>query len=261
MWGAGATSRATTINLQHILERVSESSDPPEPPFERAGERSDDSETVRQRVRKVVAGLSEPTPVSGVAEAANCSVPGARSTLREYAEMGLVVRADDSPEAYERNAAYFEFLRGHRLAQEHDTETIRRRLAEAYRDHLRFVERFGVDSPDEVTVDEREAPERARELFEWESLLAETDDYRAAYRQLEGRMPVTVEQLPTPEAVEANNGVPDTAAVDPVYFDAATVEEFPRLAVVAEPYCGGVQDELSETTGDTGEGRRANAGE
>lgn len=240
---------------------MSESSDPPEPPFERAGERPDDSETVRQRVREVVAGLSEPTPVSSVAEAANCSVAGARSTLREYAEMGLVVQADDSPEAYERNAAYFEFLRGHRLVQEHDTETIRQRLAETYREHLRFVERFGVDAPDEVTVDEREAPERASELFEWESLLAETDDYRTAYRQLEGRMPVAVERLPTPEAVETKGQIPDTAAVDPVYFDAATVEEFPKLAVVTELHHGGVQDGLSETTGDTGEGRRANAGE
>ena len=240
---------------------MSESSDPPEPPFERAREHSDDSQTVRQRVRSVVASLSEPTAVSSVAEAADCSVAGARSTLREYAEMGLVVRADDSPEAYERNAAYFEFLRGHRLAQEHDTETIQRRLAEAYRDHLRFAERFGVDSPSGVTVDEREAPERARKLFEWESLLAEADDYRAAYRQLANRMPVEIERLPTVEAAEGVSQIPATTAVDPVYFDAATIEEFPRLAAVTELHREGVQSGLSETTDDSGEERRANAGE
>jgi hypothetical protein len=249
---------------------VSETTDgsPPEPPFEAAGEQADETATVRERVRGVLPSLSEPAKVSTVATMADCSVEGARTALREYAEMGLVVRTDDSPEAYERNPEYFQFLRGHRLAAEHSTEQLRAKLVEAYRDHRAFAAQFGTDSPAAVSVDERESPDRAEALFEWEALLSKADDLREAYRQREGRMPAAIETLPTPAsstaAEDESDSLGELPSLDPVYFTALSTDELAEMATVAEQrreLVAAIRDRLPDSPDTAGEMQHADTGE
>lgn len=215
---------------------------PPEPPFEAADEPVDKpAGKVRERVRQVLSSLSEPAKVSTIAEMADCSAEGARNSLREYAEMGLVVKTNDNPEMYERNPAYFQFLRGHRLAQEHTTEELREQLVEKYREHRAFADRFDAQSPEEVEVDERESRERFDAVFEWEALLSEADDLREAYRQQTGTMPAAVEDLPTGEW-STDEGEVDLAAlgnipsIDPLYFTALAGSDLSALLSVAEQH-------------------------
>jgi len=203
---------------------------PPEPPFEAADEPVDKpAGKVRERVRQVLSSLSEPAKVSTIAEMADCSAEGARNSLREYGEMGLVVKTNDNPEMYERNPAYFQFLRGHRLAQEHSTEELREQLVDKYREHRAFADRFDAQSPEEVKVDEREA------------LLSEADDLREAYRQQTGTMPAAIEDLPTGEW-STEEGEVDVAAIgdipsiDPLYFTALAGSDLSALLSVAEQH-------------------------
>jgi hypothetical protein len=214
---------------------------PPEPPYEASDEPVEKPEgKVRERVRQVLSSIAEPAKVSTVAEMADCSAEGARNSLREYAEMGLVLKTNDNPEMYKRNPAYFQFLRGHRLAREHTTEELRKRLVEAYLDHREFAERFGTDSPDEVEVDERESRERFEAMLKWESLLSEADDLREAYRQQTGTMPAAIEDLPTGESA-ADEGefglesLEDIPSIDPVYFP-GMVGDLSALMEVAQQH-------------------------
>lgn len=198
-------------------------SGPPDPPFEAADEPSDQpAGKMRERVRQVLSTLSEPVKVSTIGEMADCSAEGARNALREYAEMGLVVQTNDNPEMYERNPAYFQFLRGHRLTQDHTTEELREKLVEKYNEHYAFVERFDAPSPEDVEVDERESSERFDAVFDWEALLSEVDDLREAYRQQTGTMPPAIEDFP----VEAGSETTDL-------FDFGFLEEINRSMYLA----------------------------
>lgn len=173
---------------------------PPEPPFEAADEPDDQLPgKMRERVRQVLSSLSESAKVSAIGEMADCSAEGARNALREYAEMGLVVQTNNNPEMYERNPAYFQFLRGHRLAQDHTTDELREKLVDEYLEHRDYVERFGTASPEDVEVDERESSQRFDAVIEWEALLSHADDLREAYRQQTGTMPPAIGDLPTTE--------------------------------------------------------------
>lgn len=216
--------------------------DPPEPPFEAADESVEQpAGKVRERVRQVLSSLSEPAKVSTIAEMADCSAEGARNSLREYADMGLVVKTNDNPEMYERNPAYFQFLRGHRLAQEHTTEELREKLAETYREHLEFADRFDAPSPEDVEVDERESRERFEAAFEWEALLEKADDLREAYRQQTGTMPTAIEDLPVRERSTSGSGtgfatLGDVPSLDPVYFSPLDDTGVSALMSVAEQH-------------------------
>ncbi|WP_336328800.1 DUF7342 family protein [Halovenus sp. HT40] len=206
---------------------------PPEPPFEANDEPVEEPEgKMRERVRQVLPSVTEPAKVSTIGEMADCSAEGARNALREYDEMGLVTKTNDNPEKYKRNPEYFRFLRGHRLAEEHTTDELRSRLADAYRKHSEFAEQFGADSPDEVEVDERESRERFEEVFEWEALLSEADDLREAYRQQTGTMPPAFEDVATKEQID-----------DEIEF---TPEVFENLQLVSPIYIPGVLENLPE---------------
>jgi hypothetical protein len=175
---------------------------PPNPPFEI---NDDTVETptgkVRERVRQVLSSITEPTKVSLIADMADCSKQGAREALREYAELGVVNRVNDNPELYERNPAYFKFLRGHQLARDHDLGDIRERLREVYQEHRRYAKRFDADSPDEIDVDERDDEERFQAVLDWEATLEEADDLREAHEQKTGEKPAPIEKLPVRTAV------------------------------------------------------------
>jgi len=243
---------------------------PTDPPFEAADESVDKpAGKVRERVRQVLSSLSEPAKVSTIAEMADCSAEGARNSLREYREMGLVVKTNDNPEMYERNPAYFQFLRGHRLAQEHSTDELREQLVEKYREHREFVDRFDAQSPEEVEVDERESRERFDAVFEWEALLSEADDLREAYRQQTGTMPTAIEDLPTGEW-SADEGEVNLAAlrdipsIDPLYFTALAGSDLSALLSVAEQHrelVEAIQESLPGLTDAQQTTRRTDMGE
>jgi len=78
--------------------------------------------STKERVYEVVTGLTEPTSVTEIADRANCSPGGARTNLKWLASMGVVDQTSSDPVLYERNEAYFEFLRVDRLTKEY-TET------------------------------------------------------------------------------------------------------------------------------------------
>lgn len=243
---------------------------PPDPPFEAADEPVDDpAGTVRERVRQVLSSLSEPAKVSTIAEMADCSAEGARNSLREYAEMGLVVKTDDNPERYERNPAYFQFHRGHRLAQEHTTKELREKLVEKYLEHRAFADQFDAESPEEVEVDERESREQFDAVFEWEALLEEADDLREAYRQRTGTMPAAIEDLPTGEwSAEEGEVNPaslgDIPSIDPVYFTPLAETELSALMSMAEQHrelVESIQENLSSLVGASSKNLRTETGE
>lgn len=228
---------------------------PPEPPFEAADDPVDEpTGTVRERVRQVLSSLSDPAKVSTIAEMADCSAEGARKALREYAEMGLVIKTNDNPETYERNPAYFQFLRGHRLAQQYTTEELRKKIVEKYGQHRSFATRFDADTPEEVNVDERESRERFEEVFEWEALLSEADDLREAYRQQTGTMLPSLENLPIDESsADADNisfsAQDSTPNIDPLQLIAFAGSDVPTLLSIAQQHqelIESIQDNLDK---------------
>jgi hypothetical protein len=200
--------------------------DPPEPPYEANNEPVEQPEgKVRERVWQILSTVTEPAKVSTIGDMANCSAEGARTALREYAEMGVVIKTNDNPEKYKRNSAYFEFLRGHSLAQDHTTDELNDRLIKTYQKHSEFAEEFGATSPDEVDVDEREAPERFDALLNWKSALSEADDLREALRQQTGTTPPAAEAITNQKQAGAEvEFVPEPLeegqSISPIYFTA-----------------------------------------
>ncbi|MDL0131925.1 hypothetical protein PNP59_13495 [Halobacterium salinarum] len=190
---------------------------PPEPPFEADDEPVDEPKgTVRERVRQVLSSLSESAKVSTIAEMADCSVEGARAALREYAEMGVVQKTQDNPELYERNPVYFQFLRGHRLAQEYTTDELRKKISEKYINHCVYAKRFEAESPEAVDVDEQESRDQFEAVLEWEALLSEADDLREAYRHQTGTMPPAFETTPAQESSIKEGDIDLTTLTAPV---------------------------------------------
>lgn len=222
--------------------------DPSDSPLEPDSGESDEGErTVRQRVRDVLGGVSQPAKVRTVAEMADCSVEGARDALREYEDLGLVVRTNDNPESYRKNPAYFQFLRGHRLAQDHSTEELRDRLAEKYAEHREYADYFDAASHDAVdgeAVIEEQGEDAFEALREWEAVVSEADDLREAYRQQTEVFPPRLEALATemPPSISLDDlGVSpgdvriDSAGTVPMSAMAAFVQADPtQLAALLE---------------------------
>lgn len=229
--------------LQYLLAHMAGHTrgGPPEPPFEAADEPVGQPEgSVRERVRQIASSISEPAKVSTIAKMADCSTEGARSALREFAKMGVVLKTNDNPEKYERNPAYFQFLRGHRLAQEHPREELRENLLEKYLQHRAYTKHFDATSPEEVEVDERESRERFELVLDWEAVLEEADDLREAYRQRTGTMPSALEELPIgershEETVSDFASLTDIPVLDPIYFKPILADaNMSSLMLVAE---------------------------
>lgn len=118
---------------------------------------TDPTELVRgERTRDdffdAVLGLAEPTTVSEVAERAGHGVDAAREYLEWFEEMGIVTRVSDSPATYRRNQSYLNWRRVQTLRDEYTTEELLEFL-ETETDRIdRFVEEYGVSSPDSVSV-------------------------------------------------------------------------------------------------------------
>lgn len=162
---------------------------PQHPPLDTEPEATTDDDTVRERLWKTLAAVSEPTKVSIIAEMADCSTQGARDALRDFEEMGFVVKAGESPVRYRKNPAYFQFLRGSRLAQDTTPRELWNEFVDRFDTHLRYVERFEAPTPEAVDTEavfEAGGEEALETLREWEAVYARLDDLREAYRQQTG---------------------------------------------------------------------------
>jgi len=158
---------------------------PSSPPFESGSDTARDPGTVRERVRGVAMTLTEEQDVKTIAEMADCSKEGARTALREYAEMGLVTRTNDDPEKYERNPAFLRFRRGLDLAAESTAEELHAEYQELRERHEAFASEFEVDHPRAVeTLDELPTADRDA-VSEWQGVIERAGDVREAYWQRE----------------------------------------------------------------------------
>jgi hypothetical protein len=84
----------------------------------------------RTRIRAVILGLTEPAPVSIIADRAECSANAARTHLKEFVTLG-VVRKHDQPTGtrYARNEAFVQWRRANERADSHTREELLNELA------------------------------------------------------------------------------------------------------------------------------------
>jgi len=104
-----------------------------------------------ERVYGVALQLHEPARVADIAERAECAPDTARRHLRRLAELGVVELVTDSPAAYRRNEAYFEWRERQRLADCSMTE-LRDRLKTLVEREQEFKDRYDADTPANVSV-------------------------------------------------------------------------------------------------------------
>ncbi|OTF01703.1 hypothetical protein [Halorubrum sp. SD683] len=146
---------------------------------------SDPAELVRGgRTREdflnAVLGLSAPATVSEVADRAGHGVDAAREYLEWFERMGIVTRVTESPATYERNQSYLNWRRVQRLREEYTTEELLTFLESETERVDAFVDEYGVDSPDEVSISERTTGSDRSVSAVW----AELSEWRTARRHV-----------------------------------------------------------------------------
>ncbi len=135
-----------------------------------------ENRTTFQRVYETVLGTTEYVSVGTVAQRATCSETAARGALEQLVEMGIAERRDSRPAVYRRNGSYTTWRRVESLAEEHDTETLRVRLADLVDEEQSLRDQFDAPEPDAVStanlpVGDHEAVERRWEaLSEWRTV-------------------------------------------------------------------------------------------
>ncbi|WP_435362878.1 DUF7342 family protein [Haloarchaeobius sp. DYHT-AS-18] len=143
--------------------------------------------STKERVYEVVTGLTEPTPVSEIAELADCSPGGARTNLQWLDEMGVVEQTASDPALYRRNEAYFDFLRIERLTREY-SRTELEALVEEYETRVDELETeldaTEVDGSILADVPFDELEDRYDQLSELQALRRRIRDARQALLRL-----------------------------------------------------------------------------
>lgn len=118
------------------------------PPFDPVFEEA----SAEERVYAVVLQTREPTPVSELAERADCDRSTARKYLDWFTELSIVTKYDDQqPVTYERNPAYFEWRRINELAEQYTTDELGDRVRKI-RDRIQHYQR-SYDAPTPGSVD------------------------------------------------------------------------------------------------------------
>jgi hypothetical protein len=162
----------------------SDSAVPPDLDLVGEWDRAVEDRSTKERVYGVVTSLTDPTPVSTIAERADCSPNGARSNLEWFVELGIVDRVADGPALYRRNDAYFEFLRADRLASEYDAGELSALVDEYERREGSLAASFDVEDPDDIdplTVDTEDGFESLYDrLSEWRAVRRRLRDLRRA---------------------------------------------------------------------------------
>ncbi|MFC5368601.1 DUF7342 family protein [Salinirubrum litoreum] len=129
-------------------------------------EHATDDRTVFERVYDVITTTTTPTPVSTIAERADCSETGARRVLTQLVELGIATEQGTRPVEYRRNESYFEWKRIEALATDHSESALRERFESLQTDDEQYQAEFGVPSPDAVTA--QTGPDDAE--VRWEAL-------------------------------------------------------------------------------------------
>jgi len=158
-----------------------------------------DNRSARERIYAVTTQLTDPTDVSTIAEQADCSPNTARDTLSWFNEMGIVRQVAQNPALYQRNEAYFEFLRVDRLASTHTASELDALLAKLRDRESEVAAEFDVEHPENVTLDitDPETLERRSDrLSEWRSLRQRIRDVHRAKAKQDGQTTGQNDSLP-----------------------------------------------------------------
>ena len=105
-----------------IIESHDDEHSPPESDFSEGLTERVENIPTDERVYQTALELYEPTQVSEVADRADCSKNDARRHLKRLAEIGLLSRVMENPEAFKRNESFFEWRRYNRLSELSDSE-------------------------------------------------------------------------------------------------------------------------------------------
>ncbi|WP_142860663.1 DUF7342 family protein [Salinigranum halophilum] len=139
-----------------------------------------------ERVYRTALELTSPTRVVEVAERADCSKNSARRHLRRLADIGVLTRVTENPEAFERNESYFEWRRLNRLSELDDDE-YRDRLGELLSEDETYRETYDVETPDEIDPLEYgeygDAEKVWLDLNNWTAIRREIRDLRRSRRE------------------------------------------------------------------------------
>lgn len=142
---------------------------------------------VRERLYDVILQLRTPTTVATVADRAGCDTETARDYLEWFAEMGMVTEHSGRPVRYERNDSYFRWRRVNRIREAYSDEELVDRLGDVLDRLETYRERFGAETPNEVSLvdaSQSMSTEDAWEaLSEWETLERRAELLDAARRR------------------------------------------------------------------------------
>lgn len=158
-----------------------------------AEDRWQEDRTTFQRVYDVLVGTADPLTADEFADRAGCSENGARRALEQLSEMGIAERRDGRPAGYRRNDSYLTWRRVESLASDHSSETLQRRVAELIDEDEAFQDRYGVPSPDAVSLDDvplgdhDALHERWSDLGAWRSVRRDIRVLRRAVQRAETR--------------------------------------------------------------------------
>jgi hypothetical protein len=142
----------------------------------------------RQRLKHVLTGIRDPTPVSQIAERAQCSAKTARKHLEELVDERLVLKIDDPQgNRYCRNDEYFAWRRAHQLSVEHTEAALLDQLDELETHEQTYHDQFDATTPTDVEFPPEGAThDEIHEMWEalttWETLRRDIDRYREALR-------------------------------------------------------------------------------
>lgn len=142
----------------------------------------------RQRIKHVLAGVREPTPVSQIADRARCSQKTARKHLEELVDDRIVLKVTDPQGSrYYRNDEYFEWRRADQLSVEYSEAALVDELAELEERDQLFQEEFDSTTPTHVEFPPEEASHKEIHdlwdtLTSWETVRRDIERYREALR-------------------------------------------------------------------------------
>jgi hypothetical protein len=109
-------------------------------------------ERTRDDFLDVALQLREATPISEVAERADRGKDAAREYMRFFAELGIVEQVTETPEQYRVNRDYLRWRRIQRVKQKHTPDEIAEMLSKTTDKIEEYQRKFGVDSPDRISV-------------------------------------------------------------------------------------------------------------
>ncbi|MDB2265605.1 sugar-specific transcriptional regulator TrmB [Halorubrum ezzemoulense] len=151
------------------------------------------SDDVEQRIYSIILQTREPTPISAIADSADCDPKTARKYLGWFDDLGIVTRHDGHPATYERNDAYFEWRRINKLAADHSVEELQDRVRELTTRITEYEATYDAASPAAVDavaaaegIDEWTIDAVYSDLADWATARQERDRYERARQQRAG---------------------------------------------------------------------------